>query len=255
MKVRANVDYNQNQLLFPVAHVLSTAPSGAVQGQFYYDTGKSVIYVYNGSSWIASGMVTHTHLISDVINLQTTLDNKTPYGHTHYLSDILDFEGTFSLVNHTHEISQVNGLQSVLDSKASAAHSHSISAITGLQTALDGKSANGHGHAIGDVTGLQTALDGKSDTSHGHAISAITGLQTALDAKAAASHSHAISDTTNLQNTLDLKVPKSGATMGGALVAAAHGTITNWEIVNVAYGTSATPPSSASEGCVYIQYT
>jgi len=54
---------------------------------------------------------------------------------------------------------------------------------------------------------------------------------------------------------LDLKVPKSGATMGGALVAAAHGTITNWEIVNVAYGTSATPPSSASEGCVYIQYT
>ena len=255
MRVRGNTDFLQNQLLNAVAHKSATSPSSPVEGQYYYDTGKGMIYVYEGSTWIPCGLASHFHLISDITGLQNALDNKTPYGHTHYLSDILDWEGELALANHTHPISDITGLQSALDSKASASHNHSISNVTGLQNALDSKAAYSHAHVIGDVSGLQSVIDAKSDKGHGHVISDITALQSTLDGKAAASHSHAISDVTNLQSSLDAKVNRAGASMSGALVAYFHGTATNWEIVNVAYGTSATPPSNPCEGCVYIQYS
>lgn len=52
-------------------------------------------------------------------------------------------------------------------------------------------------------------------------------------------------------------VPLAGGSMGGALIAADHGTETEDQVVNVCYGTSATPPSAATvtEGTLYIQYT
>ena len=255
MRVRGNTDFLQNQLLNAVAPKSATSPSSPVEGQYYYDTGKGMIYVYAGSTWIPCGLASHFHLISDITGLQNALDNKTPYGHTHYLSDILDWEGELALANHTHPISDITGLQSALDAKASYYHGHSISDVSGLQSALDGKAAYSHAHVIGDVSGLQSAIDAKTDKGHGHVISDITALQSTLDGKAAASHSHAISDVTNLQTSLDSKVNRAGASMSGALVAYFHGTATNWEIVNVAYGTSVTPPSNPCEGCVYIQYS
>ena len=255
MKNRNNTDFAQNQLLFPVAHKLASDPGSPVEGQFYYHTGKQLIYVYTGTVWVPCGWSTHEHPISDITNLQSVLDNKTPYGHTHYLRDIVDWEEGIAPLQHTHPISDIFDLQLSLDSKASSSHSHVISSITGLQTALDGKSVLGHGHAISDIATLQTTLDSKSDKGHGHAISDVTGLQASLDAKAAASHSHAISDVTNLQSSLNAKLDKSGGAMAGAFVAYAHGTATNFEVVNVAYGTGSTPPSGPSEGCIYIQYT
>lgn len=89
--------------------------------------------------------VSHSHAISDVTNLQTSLDGKASSSHSHAISD-------------------VTNLQTTLDGKASSSHSHIISDVTGLQTALDGKAASSHSHAISDVTGLQTALDGKQAT-------------------------------------------------------------------------------------------
>jgi len=255
MRVRGNTDFLQNQLLNAVAHKSASAPSGPVEGQYYYDSAKQMIYVYSGSVWVPCGLASHYHLISDITGLQAILDNKTPYGHTHHLSDILDWEGEFAAASHTHPISDIVNLQATLDAKASSSHNHSISDVTGLQSALDGKSAVGHGHAIGDVTGLQATLDGKSGVGHGHSISDVSGLQSALDGKAASSHAHAISDVTNLQTSLNAKVDKSGSTMTGALVAYLHGSASNWEMVNVAYGTSATPPANPVEGCVYIQYS
>ena len=62
-------------------------------------------------------------------------------------------------------------------------------------------------------------------------------------------------DVTNLQSSLNAKLDKSGGSMAGAFVAYAHGTATNFEVVNVSYGTGSTPPSGPSEGCIYIQYT
>lgn len=66
----------------------------------------------------------HTHVISDVTNLQTTLDGKASTSHTHVISD-------------------VTNLQATLDAKANTSHTHVISDVTGLQTALDGKEVSG----------------------------------------------------------------------------------------------------------------
>lgn len=38
----------------------SSAPSGAVAGDLYYDTGTGNVYVYSGSAWVASAITTGT---------------------------------------------------------------------------------------------------------------------------------------------------------------------------------------------------
>lgn len=62
----------------------------------------------------------HTHNISDVTNLQTTLNGKANSVHTHSISD-------------------VTGLQTALDGKANTVHTHAISDITNLQNTLNSK--------------------------------------------------------------------------------------------------------------------
>ena len=105
---------------------------------------------------------THTHAISDVTSLQTSLDGK---------------QAVVSGVSST-EIGYLDGvtsaIQTQIDGKAATSHSHAISDVTSLQTSLDGKAATSHTHAISDTTGLQTALDGKAATSHTHTLSQIT---------------------------------------------------------------------------------
>ena len=69
----------------------------------------------------ANGIIeTHTLGISDIANLQSSLDGKASKSHTHAISD-------------------VTNLQSALNGKANSSHTHSISQITNLQTSLDAK--------------------------------------------------------------------------------------------------------------------
>ena len=60
-----------------------------------------------------------------------------------------------------------------------------------------------------------------------------------------------VTDATNVVSSL------SAATLTGALTAADHGTAATDQVVNVCYGTSATPPtaSTTTEGSLYVQYT
>jgi len=154
----------------------------------------------------------HTHSISDVTNLQTTLDGKAASSHTHAISD-------------------VTNLQTTLDGKAAASHTHAAGDITsgtlniariptgttsstvciGNDSRLsDARTPLAHTHAISDVTNLQTSLDGKAASVHTHAISDVTGLQTALDGKAATSHVHSAADVTT--GTLDIARIPTGST-------------------------------------------
>lgn len=101
---------------------------------------------------VGAAPTAHSHAISDVTNLQASLDAKAPN-------------------SHTHSISGVNGLQAALDAKAPVAHSHIIGDVTGLQPALDAKqtaSAKGvaNGYAPLDNAG-RVPLANLPDTAAG----------------------------------------------------------------------------------------
>ena len=110
----------------------------------------------------------HNHSISNITNLQLTLENKSPIGHTH----------DDRYYTKTEMNTELNG-------KANSSHSHSISNITNLQSTLDSKSETGHTHDDRYYTEaeIDEKLNGKADSSHTHNISDVTGLSTSLDGK------------------------------------------------------------------------
>ena len=79
---------------------------------------------------------THAHAISDVTNLQTTLDGKQPSGSYAPATGIAPsaISGTAVVTNDAR----------LSDARTPTAHSHPISDVTNLQTALDGKQASGN---------------------------------------------------------------------------------------------------------------
>lgn len=151
----------------------STPPSGSGFVAWVDITGKPSTFTPSS----------HAHVISEVTNLQATLDGKAASSHAHIIAD-------------------VTGLQTALDGKAAASHTHLASQISDstaagrtLLTAVDA-AAQRTTLSINNVdntsdvnkpisTAGQTALNGKADTSHAHAIADVTGLQTALDGKQA----------------------------------------------------------------------
>ena len=108
--------------------------------------------------------ITGTIAISNVSNLQSSLDGKL---------------GT----NPTLAIANISNLQTTLDGKLGTNPTLQISNIAALQTALDGKLSGSFPIAISNVSGLQTSLDGKLGTNPTLAIANINGLQTNLDSK------------------------------------------------------------------------
>ena len=92
----------------------------------------------------------HSHAISDVSNLQTSLDGKVNVGDTVSLADWA--------------------------SNATSAANYTFG--DGIDLALQGKSDLGHTHAVSDVSGLQGAIDAKADDS---SVVKLTGAQTVSD--------------------------------------------------------------------------
>ncbi|EAX96728.1 Phage tail fiber repeat family protein [Trichomonas vaginalis G3] len=93
---------------------------------------------------------THIHSISDITNLQETLETKANKTHTHTIANITNLQETLnrkSDVGHTHTIANITNLQETLNSKSDVGHTHSISEITDLNVSLEKKA---------DKTELQT---------------------------------------------------------------------------------------------------
>lgn len=173
----------------------SVLPSSPAEGDMYIvqaadaaheiDAGEAVIW--NGSEWVDVGGVftvdlsdyytkeeieasfaakTHTHAISDVSNLQVTLDGKaTPADIEAALKDYSTTtaaDSKYALKTHLHEISDVNGLQTALDGKTSP--EDITEALTEYVKGSDADSkyaTKSHSHGIADITDLQTSLDAK----------------------------------------------------------------------------------------------
>ncbi|EAY00256.1 tail fiber protein, putative [Trichomonas vaginalis G3] len=92
---------------------------------------------------------THIHSISDITNLQETLETKANK-------------------THTHTIANITNLQETLNRKSDVGHTHTIANITNLQETLNRKSDVGHTHTIANITNLQETLNRKSDVGHTH---------------------------------------------------------------------------------------
>lgn len=203
--------------------------------------GEVVAYGEDDKKYVATyAPFTHSHTISDVDNLEETINNIVISGGTKIevidnlqstsstaalsakqgkiLSDLISdktvswdtLQGkptTFAPSAHSHAISAVTGLQGLLDSKAASSHTHSIANISNLQSQLDSKASASHTHAISAVTNLQAELNKKSNTGHTHddRYYTETEVNNLLAAKAASSHTHTIDNITNLQIELNNK--------------------------------------------------
>lgn len=115
----------------------------------------------------------HNHSISNITNLQLTLENKSPTGHTHDDRYYTETEMNTKLngkanSSHTHSISNITNLQSALDEKAHLVHNHDNLYYTEaeIDEKLNDKAYSSHTHNISDVTGLSTSLDGKMSNDY-----------------------------------------------------------------------------------------
>jgi hypothetical protein len=220
----------------------------------------------------AFALSTHVHLISEVTNLQTELNNRALTGHTHIIADTTGLQTALNNkadFNHTHTIANVTNLQTTLDGKASVSHTHTIIDVSGLQEALEDRALLVHTHAISDVLNLQTTLNGKADVLHAHAIADITNLQTTLNGKAATVHTHVAADVTDFGESVDDRVASllqagSGITLqyldGGNQLVIASSAVGSAPLLVTGYSTlgalqSNWSSSSVSFGTAFIAST
>jgi len=114
-----------------------------VEGQLVWDKTKKKWVGMSGTAGTNYPMASesHTHSISNVTNLQTTLDGKQPKG---------DYATTKALTDG-------------LAGKANTSHTHTIANVTNLQTTLDGKIPK---------TGNRGALAGYSTSAVGTTVDA-----------------------------------------------------------------------------------
>ena len=96
----------------------------------------------------------HTHSISNVTNLQTTLDGKVPTSRT--------VNGKALSSNITLSASDVGA------SPSSHNHDDRYYTESEVDSKLSGKANSTHTHTIANVTDLQAALNNKSNTDHSH---------------------------------------------------------------------------------------
>lgn len=70
--VTVNLDLLGNEIQNVVVHALSSAPSSPIEGQMYYNTTDKKTYVYNGTAWIAGGVVDATTSNKGIVQLSNT---------------------------------------------------------------------------------------------------------------------------------------------------------------------------------------
>lgn len=114
-----------------------------VEGQLVWDKTKKKWVGMSGTAGTNYPMASesHTHSISNVTNLQSTLDDKQPKG----------------------DYATSKALTEGLAGKANTVHTHAVADVTGLQTALDGKIPK---------TGDRGALAGYSTSAVGTTVDA-----------------------------------------------------------------------------------
>ena len=133
----------------------------------------------------------HTHSFTDIT---TTIDNTTktldevlaelqlgtaPLIHTHTISQITNLQSSLdgkASSSHSHSITDITNLQSSLDSKANSSHNHSFNDIYKTITNQDQTTTT---KTLDEVLNereadIRTLINGKSSIGHGHDAAEIT---------------------------------------------------------------------------------
>ena len=172
------------------------------------------------TAFVATGLsgkanTSHSHAISDVTSLQTSLDAKAPLASpalTGTPTAPTQTEG-----NSSTRVATTAFVTVAVSRKADLSHTHAISDITSLQTSLDAK-ANLASPALTGTPTAPTQTEGNNSTR----LATTAFVATAASRKAALSHTHAISDITSLQTSLDTKLPLTGGALTGLLTSTAN---------------------------------
>jgi len=207
---------NYSGIVFPSSTIIDTALLSGMVSESILPT--SVVYSYDSRLSNSRNPNPHTHPISDITALQSSLDSKQP-------------TGSYAQSIHSHVISDVQGLQTTLDNKqvagsyAASSHSHTSSQITDFAAAVSSvapPTTNANLLTAGTLsddrlsnnivrTSDSRLSDARTPLSHSHAISDITNLQSSLDSKqvngnyASSIHQHLIADVSGLQSALNNK--------------------------------------------------
>lgn len=138
---------------------------------------------------------------------KTDLDNKADKKHTHNISDITDLETTLDGKANKNDVITKTDLNSKADKidlnkKANLSHTHKISDITNLQTTLDDKANKSDVITKVDLNSKadKIDLDKKADKTE---VVTKTGVQLLISNKANKEHTHSIDDIDNLRTELD----------------------------------------------------
>lgn len=158
----------------------------------------------------------HTHAISDVADLQTTLDAKALKTELHSHSNKTVLDGiTSSKVTVWDNKSDFSGNYNDLTNKPSIptnvselnndkAYQTKSDVDTAIANAVTGGTIDLSGYTTDDE--LSEGLATKADATHAHAISDVTNLQTILDAKALKTEIHSHSNKDVLDGITSIKV-------------------------------------------------
>ena len=162
---------------------------------------------------VASGKANevHAHAISDITNLQSTLNGKAATSHgTHvtYSTTAPVMDGTASVgsastvarSDHKHPTDtsraaqiDLDALETVVAGKANSSHTHTIANVTNLQSTLDGKASSSHTHTVANISDL-TATAKELNYMDG----VISNVQAQLDSKATSGHTHSYAGSSSV---------------------------------------------------------
>ena len=146
-----------------------------IDGFFYQNEGKNLVLDSGNYSNYAATKI-HTHTISNITNLQTTLDGKSNTNHTHDLNQMINTltNGTSDPVDTDYYIAQYTGGGSTTTTYHRRPHSalwnYIKSKANSVYQPKGSYAASSHTHDDRYYTEseINTKLASKSDTSHTH---------------------------------------------------------------------------------------
>jgi len=201
--LRVNAAGNALEYYTPAGGV--TIDDASVSAASVYSSNK-IDTTYVQQSRVKNAASTTAGDVYDVRHVDAQLATKANTSHTHVINDVTNLQTSLDAKLETSKVKN-----------AASTTAGDVYDVRYVNTELAGKANTSHTHVIGDVTNLQTSLDAKLETSKvKNAASTTAGdvydvryVNAQLATKASGSHTHVIGDVTNLQTSLDAKLETS----------------------------------------------